>query len=97
MGGKLNINSYQEPGDTIITVQDTGAGIPETVKPKRFTPLFKTKSKDQGLELAIVKRMTEALNGTVTFESEEGKGIKKSAKVVNDVGKGIKKEPKKKD
>ena len=75
-GGKLNINSYQDPGDTIITVQDTGAGIPEAVKPKLFTPLFTTKSKGQGLGLAIVKRMTEALNGTVTFESEEGKGTK---------------------
>ena len=75
-GGKLNINSYQEPGDTIITVQDTGAGIPDAIKPKLFTPLFTTKSKGQGLGLAIVKRMTEALNGTVTFESEEGKGTK---------------------
>jgi signal transduction histidine kinase len=75
-GGKLNINSYQEPGDTIITVQDTGAGIPDAIKPKLFTPLFTTKSKGQGLGLAIVKRMTEALNGTVSFESEEGKGTK---------------------
>ena len=75
-GGKLNISSYQEPSDTIITVQDTGAGIPEAVKPKLFTPLFTTKSKGQGFGLAIVKRMTEALNGTVTFESEEGKGTK---------------------
>ncbi len=75
-GGKLSIRSFQEPGDTIITVQDTGAGIPEAVKPKLFTPLFTTKSKGQGFGLAIVKRMTEALNGTVTFESEEGKGTK---------------------
>jgi signal transduction histidine kinase len=75
-GGKLNICSYQEPGDMIITVQDTGQGIPEAVKPKLFTPLFTTKSKGQGFGLAIVKRMTEALNGTVTFESEEGKGTK---------------------
>jgi PAS domain S-box-containing protein len=75
-GGKLNISSYQEPGDTIITVQDTGIGIPEAVRSKLFTPMFTTKSKGQGFGLAIVKRMTEALNGTVTFESEEGKGTK---------------------
>ncbi len=75
-GGKLNICSYQKPGDMIITVQDTGQGIPEAVKPKLFTPLFTTKSKGQGFGLAIVKRMAEALNGTVTFESEEGKGTK---------------------
>jgi signal transduction histidine kinase len=75
-GGKLNISSYQEPRDTIITVQDTGAGIPEAVKPKLFTPMLTTKPKGQGFGLAIVKRMTEALNGTVAFESEEGKGTK---------------------
>jgi len=49
-------------------------GIPDKVKPKLFTPFFTTKSKGQGLGLAVVKRMIEALKGTVTFESIEGKG-----------------------
>ena len=61
---------------TVITVADTGVGIPEEAKNKLFTPLFTTKSKGQGFGLAVVKRMTEALGGTVTFESEEGKGTK---------------------
>ena len=73
-GGKLTLYAYQEANDTVITVEDTGLGIPEEVKPKLFTPLFTTKSKGQGFGLAVVKRMTEALEGTVTFESESGKG-----------------------
>jgi nitrogen-specific signal transduction histidine kinase len=36
--------------------------------------MFTTKSKGQGFGLPVVKRMTESLGGTVTFESEEGKG-----------------------
>ena len=75
-GGKLSIEAHREANDSIITVADTGVGIPEAAKEKLFTPLFTTKSKGQGFGLAVVKRMTEALGGTVTFESEEGKGTK---------------------
>ena len=75
-GGKLSIQAYKEANDSVITVADTGVGIPEEAKEKLFTPLFTTKSKGQGFGLAVVKRMTEALGGTVTFESEEGKGTK---------------------
>jgi signal transduction histidine kinase len=73
IGGKLTIQAFKEANDSIITVANTGVGIPEGVKDKLFTPLFKTKSKGQGFGLAVVKRMTEALGGTVTFESQEGK------------------------
>jgi PAS domain S-box-containing protein len=75
-GGKLTIRAYQENGDAVITVQDTGVGIPETAKPNLFQPLFTTKSKGQGFGLAVVKRIVEALNGTVTLQSEERKGTK---------------------
>ena len=75
-GGKLAIQAYRQENDLVITVGDTGVGISEGVRPKLFTPLFTTKSKGQGFGLAVVKRMTEALGGTITFESETGKGTK---------------------
>jgi PAS domain S-box-containing protein len=73
-GGNLTIHACKEAKDILITVKDTGVGIPEKVKEKLFTPMFTTKSKGQGFGLAVIKRMTEALGGTVTFESQEGKG-----------------------
>jgi len=73
-GGKLAIHVFKEANDVVITIKDTGVGIPEGVKSKLFTPMFTTKSKGQGFGLPVVKRMTEALGGTVTFESQEGKG-----------------------
>jgi PAS domain S-box-containing protein len=74
--GKLEIQAVREPDAVVISVQDSGVGIPEENKAKLFTPLFTTKSKGQGFGLAVVKRMTEALGGTVNFESEVGKGTK---------------------
>jgi signal transduction histidine kinase len=75
-GGKLTIRAFHEANDVVVTVQDTGVGIPKQIQPKIFAPLFTTKSKGQGFGLAVVKRLTEALGGIVTFESEEGKGTK---------------------
>ena len=75
-GGKLSIQTHKEANCSVITVADTGVGIPDEAKEKLFTPLFTTKSKGQGFGLAVVKRMTESLGGTVTFESEQGKGTK---------------------
>ena len=73
-GGRLTIHTYKEANDTVIAVKDTGVGIPKEIQGKVFTPMFTTKSKGQGFGLPVVKRMTESLGGTVTFESEEGKG-----------------------
>lgn len=75
-GGKLMVRAFRDVGDTVITVEDTGGGIPENVRSRLFTPLFTTKSKGQGFGLPVVKRMTEALGGTVSFESELEKGTK---------------------
>ena len=74
-GGKLSVDAYTD-GEVVLTVGDTGMGIPDEVKAKLFTPLFTTKSKGQGFGLAAVKRLVQALGGTITFESEVGKGTK---------------------
>ena len=73
-GGKLSIKVLKDLNDTVISVADTGMGIPDEIKTKLFTPLFTTKSKGQGFGLAVVKRMTDALGGMVTFESKVGEG-----------------------
>jgi signal transduction histidine kinase len=75
-GGKLTISATCNNGKVTISVQDTGEGIPENLKIKIFTPLMTTKTKGQGFGLAAVKRFTEAMGGTVRFESETGKGTK---------------------
>ena len=73
-GGELTINAFPREKTVIIAISDTGVGIPEEVKEKIFKPLFTTKSKGQGFGLAVVKKLVEALNGHVSFETKFGKG-----------------------
>ena len=73
-GGKLTVEAACTDDKVFISVQDTGVGIPQEDKDKLFKPLFTTKAKGQGFGLAVVKKLTEALNGIVSVESESGKG-----------------------
>jgi signal transduction histidine kinase len=75
-GGTLNVTAHTTDQQAFIEVADSGMGIPEEIKPKLFTPLVTTKAKGQGLGLAVVKRLVEALDGAISFESEMGKGTK---------------------
>jgi len=74
-GGRLVVKSeVPEPEWVVVSIADTGAGIPEENLEKIFEPLFTTKLKGIGLGLAIVKTMVEGHGGTIEVESEVGKG-----------------------
>jgi two-component system sensor kinase FixL len=76
-GGKLTLSAQVDSqGQVVITVVDTGVGIPEEIKPQIFTPLFTTKPRGQGFGLAVCKRVIEAHGGSISFESTAGKGAK---------------------
>jgi len=75
-GGKIAITATCKGKKIFVTVADTGEGILDDVKDKLFKPLFTTKAKGQGFGLAVVKKLTEALNGKVTVESQVGKGTR---------------------
>ena len=58
-----------------ITVADTGEGIPADQYDKIFNAFYTTKSaKGTGLGLSIAKRLVEIYEGSITFESEIGRG-----------------------
>jgi signal transduction histidine kinase len=59
-----------------IAVSDTGSGMPEEDLQKAFTPFFTTKAigKGTGLGLFISRETVQAHGGTLTLDSEVGKG-----------------------
>ncbi len=73
-GGKLEISSSIKESTIVISVQDTGIGIPKENMSKLFKPLFTTKSKGSGFGLAVSKRLVEVHNGRIEVESEVGVG-----------------------
>ncbi len=75
-GGTLTISADRKDDKVFLIVEDTGEGMPQEIKERIFKPLFTTKSKGQGFGLAVVKKLTEGLNGTVNVESEVGKGTR---------------------
>jgi len=55
-------------------ITDTGPGVPEEHRSKIFQVYFSTRRDGTGLGLPTVKRIVEEHDGTVTFQSEEGRG-----------------------
>jgi PAS domain S-box-containing protein len=73
-GGNLTITAGKIQDSTVLTVQDTGTGIPAENLEKIFNPFFTTKAQGQGLGLAVCKRLVEAQGGTITVKSKVGEG-----------------------
>lgn len=76
--GKMLIKADKQENQFILTYSDDGCGIQEDIMSNLFTPFFTTNKEfgGSGLGLSIVYNLvTKKLNGTITVESEYGKGI----------------------
>lgn len=75
--GVLEIRSFVEDGQAVISIRDTGSGIPTEIRSRIFDPFFTTrevgKGSGQGLALAWAI-LTQKHRGSITFESIVGKG-----------------------
>lgn len=78
-GAQAQVRIYAEPTHNRharICVEDNGIGIPEQMRPKLFQ-MFQRASRayeGTGIGLALVRKVTERMGGTVGFESQPGKG-----------------------
>lgn len=72
--GTLTIATAREPGHVLVTVADTGPGIPAERRDRLFEPFLTTKPSGTGIGLAIVRKIVETHRGRVEVRSRAGKG-----------------------
>ena len=81
-GGQLVISSRTEGRDwVVLSIADTGIGIPAESIEKIFEPLFTTKAQGIGLGIPIAKSLVDSHKGTISVQSEVGKGTVFSIKL----------------
>jgi signal transduction histidine kinase len=81
-----------EPGDyVVLSVQDSGCGMPEAVINRAFDPFFTTKPIGQGtgLGLSMIYGFSKQSRGHVTIDSEVGKGTTVSLYLPRFVGEEV--------
>jgi len=78
-GGHVTLRATTDGRELLFDVADTGVGIPAEARDRMFGVFERfhegrTEAAGTGLGLALTKRLVEQMNGSISFESEEGKG-----------------------
>ncbi len=73
-GGVLTLKTDKGVDGVVLTVADTGGGIPQEQINRIFEPFYTTKKKGSGLGLMIVQRIVRDHGGRIELESHVGKG-----------------------
>lgn len=72
--GRVEVRLAAGEGKAVITVSDTGRGIPRENLQKIFRPFFTTKGHGTGLGLSLARRIVETHGGHIEVQSTLGEG-----------------------
>lgn len=78
-GSRIQVKAAEQQGSLMLSVADTGIGIPKDEQPHIFDDFYVGKTgqrveKSSGLGLAITRRIVQAHGGTIILDSEPGRG-----------------------
>lgn len=80
-GGQIFVSTMREQDFVVINVTDTGEGIDLQQIDRVLEPYFSTKKGGTGLGLPTARRVAEDHGGTLTMQSEPGKGTQFSLRL----------------
>ena len=66
-GGKISLAAALDNADLLISVQDTGPGVPLELREQIWEPFFTTRQRGTGLGLAIVRKRVQEVGGTASL------------------------------
>ncbi len=72
--GRVKVSLLPIGGKAVIRISDNGGGIPIEIRERVFEPNFTTKTSGSGLGLAICKKIIEAHDGDIRFETVDNEG-----------------------
>lgn len=74
-GGKVELTAAAANGDLVISVQDSGSGVPADLRERIWEPFFTTRQRGTGLGLAIVRKRVQEVGGSASLEvGHNGRG-----------------------
>ena len=74
-GGKVELIAASANGDLVISVQDSGSGVPADLRERIWEPFFTTRQRGTGLGLAIVRKRVQEVGGSASLETgHNGRG-----------------------
>ena len=89
-GGRIAITLKEQGEKVLVTVSDTGCGIPAETGARLFDKFYQGETshahEGNGLGLALVKKVIDILGGGISVQSEIGKGSTFAVTVQKDVG-----------
>jgi PAS domain S-box-containing protein len=75
-GGTLTLRARQDREEVVLSISDTGNGIPRAMRGRLFQPLETTKTPGLGLGLTTTRALIENQGGSIAWESLSGAGTR---------------------
>lgn len=73
-GGTIRLSTRASEDAVILTLEDSGVGIPGDMIDRIFEPYFTTKADGTGLGLTMAYKVVKEHGGDIRVQSEQGKG-----------------------